>query len=291
LLDIGGYFRYTASKYGKVRRVVRSTAASLTAALFFDNLACPCAEQSRGDMLASGEGSEFPLSRWCSCLGLQLFDLGGGVMTDRRKENTLVEQTIARLLEFRGMEIPAEGSAEKPGTLRAPSPEHLDFSGAHSQAGQGDADRDAAEETQWTQPDSCLRRDLLTAGPRVSSARQKTMAMLVPILSLILLVVLNRFHGVPFLGSEWLRLGMYRTMVGHIIEPAGQLPSVSDKEGQHPVRLKVRGIAYSQDKPAAVIGTTIVHEGDLVLGATVLRITRDEVEFEVNGERWVQKVQ
>jgi len=90
------------------------------------------------------------------------------------------------------------------------------------------------------------------------------------------------------LGSEWLRLGTYETMVGDIVKSGF---SSTEDDSQHPVRLKVRGIAYSYDRPSAVIGTTIVHEGDVVLGATIVRISRASVEFEVNGETWAQKVQ
>ncbi len=56
-------------------------------------------------------------------------------------------------------------------------------------------------------------------------------------------------------------------------------------------RLIVKGILYSQDNPSAVIGNRIVHKGDKVLGATVVRINEDSVEFEMDGKRWTQKVQ
>ena len=56
-------------------------------------------------------------------------------------------------------------------------------------------------------------------------------------------------------------------------------------------RLIVKGVLYSEDNPAAVIGTQIVHEGDKISGATVVRINRDGVVLEMNGKRWTQKVQ
>ena len=55
--------------------------------------------------------------------------------------------------------------------------------------------------------------------------------------------------------------------------------------------LIVKGIVYSQDSPSAVIGTQIVREGDKVLGATIVKINKDSVEFEMNGKTWTQKVQ
>lgn len=53
----------------------------------------------------------------------------------------------------------------------------------------------------------------------------------------------------------------------------------------------VRGIVHSEDQQYAVIGGRIVREGDEVLGATVLAIHPDSVEFEMKGEKWMEKVQ
>ena len=53
----------------------------------------------------------------------------------------------------------------------------------------------------------------------------------------------------------------------------------------------VKGIVYSEDKPAAVVDGRIVHQGDKVFDADVVKINRDSVEFETNGKRWIQKVQ
>jgi hypothetical protein len=114
------------------------------------------------------------------------------------------------------------------------------------------------------------------------------MFLMIPVLSILLLLVLNKFHGMPLMGSEWLRLGTYEKMVGEIVESGF---SSVEEGGQHPIRLKVRGIAFTSERPSAVVGTTIVHEGDIVLGATVVEISRSNVKFEVNGETWTQKVQ
>jgi hypothetical protein len=56
-------------------------------------------------------------------------------------------------------------------------------------------------------------------------------------------------------------------------------------------RLIVRGILYSKDKPRAIIGTDIVNEGDLIRGALIVKIGRKTVEFDMNGKRWIQKVE
>ncbi len=62
----------------------------------------------------------------------------------------------------------------------------------------------------------------------------------------------------------------------------------STPESSRPV---VRGILYSQDKPRAIIGTEIVGEGDVIQGAAIVKIGRKSVEFEMNGQKWVQEVE
>lgn len=58
-----------------------------------------------------------------------------------------------------------------------------------------------------------------------------------------------------------------------------------------PAQLIVKGIVFSQTNPSAIIGESVVSPGQTVHGATVIAITRDAVEFEQDGRRWVQKVQ
>jgi hypothetical protein len=53
----------------------------------------------------------------------------------------------------------------------------------------------------------------------------------------------------------------------------------------------VTAILYSEDKPSAVIGNQIVHEGDIVQGLNVVKIYKNKVEFEKNGRRWTQSVE
>ena len=57
--------------------------------------------------------------------------------------------------------------------------------------------------------------------------------------------------------------------------------------------LEVKGVLVSEDKPAAIIGTRLVHKGDELTeipGLTVIGIEWDGVEFELGGERWKQTV-
>ena len=56
------------------------------------------------------------------------------------------------------------------------------------------------------------------------------------------------------------------------------------------VKLIVKGILYTEDSRSAVIGNHIVHEGEEILGVTIVKINKDSVELEMNGKQWTQKV-
>jgi len=214
-------------------------------------------------------------------------------MSDGKSDEVLVRHTISRLLDFHGQEAANNGDSEEPSRsaepVKAPVLEHFHL-GLSDPVAAAVVEEGVFEGPleDFVQPTEHIGRRLFAPRLGVNYSRQKKMAILIPVLSIVLLVVLNKFHGVPLLGSEWLRLGTYETMVGDIVKSGF---SSTEDDSQHPVRLKVRGIAYSYDRPSAVIGTTIVHEGDVVLGATIVRISRASVEFEVNGETWAQKVQ
>ncbi|MBN2138922.1 MAG: hypothetical protein JW720_14025 [Sedimentisphaerales bacterium] len=55
--------------------------------------------------------------------------------------------------------------------------------------------------------------------------------------------------------------------------------------------LTVKGILFSADNPAAVIGTRIAHVGDTIADAKILKITKKNVEFERDGKTWTQEVE
>jgi hypothetical protein len=64
--------------------------------------------------------------------------------------------------------------------------------------------------------------------------------------------------------------------------------ATDEQQAAQLMNLEVTGILYSKDRPAAIVGTEIVHEGDTVLGATVVEIQRDSIELELDGRRWKQ---
>ena len=55
--------------------------------------------------------------------------------------------------------------------------------------------------------------------------------------------------------------------------------------------LVVKGILFSDDNPAAVVGAEIAHIGDTIAGAEIVAIRKDEVEFEKDGKKWTQAVE
>ena len=55
--------------------------------------------------------------------------------------------------------------------------------------------------------------------------------------------------------------------------------------------LSVTGILFSDDNPAAVIGTRIAHVGDIIAGAKILKINKKSVEFEKDGQTWTKAVE
>jgi hypothetical protein len=53
---------------------------------------------------------------------------------------------------------------------------------------------------------------------------------------------------------------------------------------------QVTGIIHSDDKPSAVIGNSLVHEGDSLYGVRIAKIHFNTVEFERDGQTWSQRL-
>jgi hypothetical protein len=52
----------------------------------------------------------------------------------------------------------------------------------------------------------------------------------------------------------------------------------------------VTGIVYSKDKPAAIVGSQVVHPGENIGKVRIKAISPDSVQFEKNGKQWTQGV-
>ena len=150
-----------------------------------------------------------------------------------------------------------------------------------------------------------IKDRLFAPKPGVSASKQITMVVMVPVLFVIIIVVFTRLFSRP--SPQKTRPETSGTPAAVAIPDKRtdwQIPEPYPENLRDPMQigstavesvstagLIVRGIAYSKDSPFAIIGSQIVKEGDKVLGATVIKINTDSVEFEINGERRIQKVQ
>jgi hypothetical protein len=147
---------------------------------------------------------------------------------------------------------------------------------------------------------------LFAAKPGVDANRQKVMVILIPVLFVVLIIVLIRVLSGPvpkatvaqnvsvanaaIALSDKVDWQIPKPYPANLRDPM-QKGSGSSAPGAQDGELTVKGILYSQDKPSAVIGSQIVHEGEKVSGATVQKINKDSVEFELDGKKWIQQIQ
>lgn len=52
----------------------------------------------------------------------------------------------------------------------------------------------------------------------------------------------------------------------------------------------VKGILHNDSNPTVLIGTELIHEGDVISGAKVIKIHKDRVEFVKDKNSWTQYV-
>jgi len=142
-----------------------------------------------------------------------------------------------------------------------------------------------------------IKNKLFTPEAGVSDTKQKTMAVMMPVLFIILLVFV--FKGgifgakVPKTEASGQDTASSVATADSNTDPMRLGPvenARTETETRTLVRLTVQGILYSEDKASAVIGNQIVHEGERIRGMTIIRISKDTVEFEMNGKKWTQKV-
>ena len=147
---------------------------------------------------------------------------------------------------------------------------------------------------------------------RPNSLRQKGMLLLVPVLAVTLWLLVRQppqtvqaraaetvdetmtvSHETEDARIDWELPPLYRIADRDPMQLA--TPSLADEESAAPrtrtqANLTLRGILYSDDRPVAMVGTTLVHAGQQIAGVTVIEIARDSVEFEMDGQRWTQRV-
>ncbi len=150
-----------------------------------------------------------------------------------------------------------------------------------------------------------IKDKLFASKPGVSSTRQKMMVVLMPVMLIGMVLAFYKVLGFGPKGTtqapafkpsnavaaaastiDWQIPPPYPTTLRDPMR-FGSVTTITQSEIG---KIIVKGIVYSEDNPSAIIGTEIVHEGDKVSGATVVKINKDSVEFEMNGKKWTQKV-
>jgi hypothetical protein len=167
----------------------------------------------------------------------------------------------------------------------------------------------SARQPAWQKKFEQIKGSLLAPKAGGNSTRQKVTMILVPILFVVLIFIFIQFFiATPsrkITGGrkekpaksaaaaatnnkvEWKIPEPYPT---EIRDPM-QFGPVTPHSGGGSSGIVVKGIVYSKDNPCAVIGDQVLHQGDKVLGVSIVKINENSVEFEVNGKKWTQAVQ
>ena len=166
-----------------------------------------------------------------------------------------------------------------------------------------------AGQAPWQQTWEQIKNKLFTTPKQgVSSTRQKAMVVLVPGLFIVLIFVFTKVLGTSSpktAGPSSFEPTNTVAASAHKID--WQIPEPYPTTLRDPMRISsvtiaqagtskliIKSIVYSeanQSTSSTSIGNQIVHEGEKVLGATITKINKDSVEFEMNGKTWTQKVQ
>ena len=164
-----------------------------------------------------------------------------------------------------------------------------------------------------------IKDKLFTPKPGVSPTKQKAMVIMVPVLAIIMIFVFRQVlsktprqtegagtDDAPLVANansgneiDW----KIPEPIAVITRDPIKLPEQTDtqngeengEQNETANMLKqgviiIRDIVYSKDKPSAVIGSKIVYVGDKINDITIVKIDRDSIEFEKDGERWEQNV-
>ena len=165
-----------------------------------------------------------------------------------------------------------------------------------------------------------IRDKLFTPKPGVSPAKQKAMVIMVPVLAIIMIFAFRQVlskapHKTKGTEADETPVVTANTdsdneIDWQIPEPIQiitrdpiQLPDETNAQNtgenteqneadnaQNQGEIMIKDIVYSEDKPSAVIGSQIVYEGDEINGVTIMKINRDSIEFEKDGDKWEQYV-
>ncbi|MHC4692409.1 MAG: hypothetical protein ACYS67_06685 [Planctomycetota bacterium] len=157
-----------------------------------------------------------------------------------------------------------------------------------------------------------IKDKLFAPKPGVNPARQKAMVVLVPVMFIGMILafykvlgggsgetpgpkVITPSNNTTTAGSStinWKIPALYPTTLRDpmLFKKAAVIPTTGDPDKTTTEEITIKGILYSEEDPSVIIGIDILHEGDKVSGATIVKINQNSVEFEMNGKKWTQKV-
>jgi hypothetical protein len=197
---------------------------------------------------------------------------------------------------------------QPPRPLQRATPAQQPKTGVEKQASDKGTTVKVIRESFWQQ----MKDKLFAPKRRLGTPRQKAMVVLAPVLFIVMVLMLIKAFSVPSRimaesgevkpvnitaastrKIDWEIPVAYSTTHRDPMRPGSTFTTQTDTERPKTGktgRPTVRSIVYSEDNPSAVIDGRIVHEGEKVLDATIVKINRDSVEFEVGGKRWKQNI-
>lgn len=176
-----------------------------------------------------------------------------------------------------------------------------------------DAPKESKIETLYLQACEYIKNKVFSPEPGVNKTKKIAMTILVPVLTIILFFTLAKvFRKSPLRKSvrsdqtakeviaastskiNWQRPEPYPTNLRDPMSPANagiyQNQTNSSTQNGEFYGNSLKGIVFSDVNPAVIIGHKIMHEGDNFAGATIVKINKKNVVFEMNGKRWTQEV-
>ena len=224
--------------------------------------------------------------------------------------------------------VKAEEASHKPAPVKAeeasrkPAPARITESSRKPAPAEPPAS-DLLAETSEPSLGQQIKDKLATSKLGTSTTKDKMMVMLVPILAIVMIFmfkqVLRKSPGkargsakddtsavVAANSGDGIEWELPDPMPVAMRDPT-KLPSQSNTQSQasnktqKPKRngatsgtkttaMRIRGLFYSTDRSSVVIGDEVAYVGDTINGVTIMGINKDSVEFEKDGETWVQRV-
>lgn len=158
-----------------------------------------------------------------------------------------------------------------------------------------------------------IKSRLLSRKQGSSSARQKVMIVAIPVLAIVLIFVFVKVlkpskpkrrveSQVPQVQGQsaapkTINWEIPKPLAGFVRDPmkfdSGGSYQAGSSGSEPPLtgsEIVIRGIVHSNDKPTAVVGGHIVHEGDVIKDIVILKINKDSIDLEKAGQKKTLKV-